>query len=89
MANTESVKKLLKRIRISKMIEGDGEQFMEYLQELSLQNYQAFKEEGAEMNDVHKGYALCVDFLLESFANCDKEAVLTTQDQLGGKESHS
>ena len=82
----ESTLKLLNRIKHSKMVAGDGEQFIEYLEKLSRQNYEAFKSHGAEMNDVHKGYAQCVDFMLETFAKCGKEAVTTTQHQLGSMD---
>jgi len=83
MVKDESTLKLLRRIKQSKMIEGDGKQFMEYLEDLSKENYEAFKIHGAEMNDIHKGYAQCVDFLLECFANCEKEPNITEQHQLG------
>ena len=78
----EEVKKLLKRMKHDQIVEGDGKQFMEYLAQLSFENYEAFKTHTVEMNDIHKGYALCVDFLIESFANCEKEAVKTEQDEL-------
>lgn len=79
----ESTLKLIKRIKHDQTIAGDGQQFMEYLDELSRQNYEAFKKHSEDMNDIHKGYALCVDFLIETFANCEKEPVLTEQDELG------
>jgi hypothetical protein len=79
----ESTLKLLKRIKTDSMISGDSEQLVEYFQKLSSQNYDAFKTHSSDMNDIHKGYALCIDFLLESFANCEKEAVPTEQDQHG------
>ena len=78
----ESVKKLIKRIKTDSTIDGDGQDFIEYLHKLSLDNYEAFKKPGSELNDIHKGYALCVDFLIESFANCDKETQKTEQDEL-------
>ena len=78
----ERINKLLKRIRTDSTIPGDGEEFIEYLQTLSKDNYESFKSHPAEMNDVHKGYALCVDFLLDCFANCDKQVELTEQDEL-------
>jgi hypothetical protein len=78
----ESTLKLLKRIKHDEMISGDFGQLVEYFQKLSKENYECFKTHPAEMNDIHKGYALCIDFLLESFANCEKEVVPTEQDQL-------
>jgi hypothetical protein len=85
---TETVAKLFKRIKTDSMISGDYEVLKEYLETLSRQNYEAFKRHGVEMNDIHKGYALCVDFILESFANCDKEQIKTEQDDLA-KEAFS
>lgn len=84
MANNldESTLKLIKRIKHSQMIDGDGQEFVEYLSKLSHENYEAFKRHGADMNDIHKGYALCVDFLIETFANCDKETTITEQDEV-------
>jgi hypothetical protein len=79
----ESRMKLLKRIKSNAMLDGDYDDLMEYLKELSEDNYKAFKNHGAEMNDIHKGYALCVDFIIECFANCDKEVKISEQDQLG------
>ena len=74
--------KLFKRIKSNAMVDGDFDEFMDYLGQLSADNYKAFKAHGAEMNDIHKGYALCVDFIIECFANCDKVAVKSEQDQL-------
>lgn len=84
----EQTAKLLKRIKSNAMVSGDSVQYMEYLEKLSKDNYNAFKSHGAEMNDIHKGYALCVDFIIESFANCEKEAVKTEQDDLA-QEAYS
>lgn len=82
MEDNESTLKLLKRIKTDSMMGGDGQEFMQYLDQLARENYEAWKRHPAEMNDIHKGYALCVDFLTETFANCDKEVELTEQDQL-------
>ena len=79
---TQQRLKLFKRIKTNSMISGDYEELISYLGELSQDNYKAFKSHGAEMNDIHKGYALCVDFLIECFANCDKVVVKSEQDQL-------
>ena len=84
--DNESTLKLIARIKHSKMIEGDGQQFIDYLKDLSKDNYEAYKIHPAEMNDIHKGYAQCVDFLLECFANCEKAPIITEQDQLGGMD---
>lgn len=86
MIKDESTLKLIRRIKVSKMVDGDGQQFIEYLEELSKDNYEAFKIHSAEMNDIHKGYAQCVDFLLQCFANCEKAPIVTEQDQLGSMD---
>ena len=79
----ESTLKLLKRIKHDSVIKGDGVQFMEYLDSLSRQNYEAWKKQGSDMNDIHKGYAFCIDFLIESFAHCEQEVTISEQDELG------
>jgi len=86
MVKDESTLKLLRRIKQSEMIKGDGQEFIEYLEDLSKHNYEAFKIHGAEMNDIHKGYAQCVDFILQCFANCEKAPIVTEQDQLGSMD---
>jgi len=58
---------LLKRI----MSSGEGAELIEYLQSLSLENYEAFKKSGAARNDIHKGYAIAIDALLESLLTCN------------------
>lgn len=62
-------KQLLLRLKKS----ADGQEFIDYLLELSNDNYEAFKKDGAAMNDIHKGYAIAIDNLLKAFAECDKE----------------
>lgn len=54
------------------MVDGDGQALIDYLDTLSKENYEAFKRHGAEHDQFHKGYALAIDSLLESFATCDK-----------------
>jgi hypothetical protein len=78
----EAVTKLIKRIKTDSTIDGDGQEFIDYLHKLSKDNYEAFKAQATDMNDIHKGYALCVDFLIESFANCDYKVEKTEQDEL-------
>jgi hypothetical protein len=67
----DSKQELLKRIKKSP----DGQDFIDYLTELSLDNYKAFKNNPSSLNDIHKGYALAIDSLLEAFERCtlDKE----------------
>jgi len=67
MKPTEAIMGLLKRLKHSP----EGPEFIEYLEELSKDNYEAFKLDGAEYNDIHKGYAICVDNLLNCFKQCD------------------
>lgn len=52
---------------------GDGMELIKYLEDLSVDNYLAWKNDESEMNDIHKGYAMAIDNLLESFAKCDQE----------------
>ena len=50
-----------------------GVDFIEFLEGLSKENYQAWKNDASEFDQHHKGYAESVDFLLELFAECSKE----------------
>lgn len=59
---------LLRHIKTSP----DGPEFIDYLEELSRQNYQAFKLSSKDASEIHKGYALAVDSLLELFLRCDQ-----------------
>jgi len=68
MLPKEQVIEMFKRIKHGT----DGQDFMEYLAELSRQNYEAFKKNDSSMNDIHKGYATAVDSLLETFTKCDQ-----------------
>lgn len=49
----------------------DGLDYVEYLKYLSLENYEAFKKDKSEFNDIHKGYALAIDSLIKTFELCD------------------
>ena len=51
--------------------EGDGIDFIEYLEDLSKRNYKAWKVCPPEMNEFHKGQATILDKLLDLFAECD------------------
>lgn len=68
----EQVRLLLKRIKDNNMVDGDGQAFIDYLETLSKENYLAWLSHGPDKDQMHKGYALCVDSLLESFATCSK-----------------
>jgi hypothetical protein len=76
----ERILKTLSRIKSTQ----DGIDLIEYLQTLSKDNYIAFKREGSSMNDVHKGYALAIDSLLETFESCEikiKALEKSTEDE--------
>jgi hypothetical protein len=64
---------MLKRIKASQ----DGLDFIEYLQTLSLKNYKAFKVNNPEHNELHKGYAIAIDNLIECFEQCDRSEETT------------
>jgi hypothetical protein len=59
---------LFKRIKESP----DGPEFIEHLAKLSKANYFAFKSDKQEYNEWHKGYANCVDNLIDSFEQCEQ-----------------
>jgi hypothetical protein len=48
------------------------QEFVDYLRELSEQNYRGFKHDGFELGEMHRGYAICVDSLLDKFAECNQ-----------------
>jgi len=62
----DKVLSMLLRIRLSP----DGEDFLEYLKELSEDNYNAWKTDPTDMNDIHKGYAVAIDNLIQIFNEC-------------------
>jgi hypothetical protein len=68
IADEERRRRMLARIVAS----ADGPDLIGYLGELSEQNYKAFKMDGAEMNEFHKGYAFAIDNLLELLRECAK-----------------
>jgi hypothetical protein len=74
--SAQKVKKLLNRIKKS----DDGPELMEYLTQLSNENYEAFKGSAPEDNEQHKGYAVCIDSLIEAFEKSGQETLRTTQD---------
>jgi hypothetical protein len=71
----EQVYLMLKRIKTA---EPD---FMEYLKELSHDNYNKWLQSGSGLNDICKGYAICVDKLIASFEQCDKEQIQTPANE--------
>lgn len=67
--SNEEILALFKRIKKS----GDGPEFLEYLEQLSKDNYESFKgERGSEFNEYYKGCAVAIDKLINNFAQCDK-----------------
>lgn len=70
MRKTEiEINAMLKRIKTSP----DGLDFIDYLKTLSQDNYLAFREGNSNLEKVYKGYAICVDKLIEAFEQCDNE----------------
>lgn len=63
----ESILKVIARIKVSQ----DGDDFLNYLKQLSKDNYDGFKRASTEMNDIHKGRALALDALINLFENCE------------------
>ena len=61
--------KLLNRIKQTQ----DGIDFIEYLKELSAQNYDSFKRDDHIRNDVYKGYALAIDSLIKAFESASEK----------------
>jgi hypothetical protein len=59
-----------------------GPEFLEYLKKMQDENFAAFRASNSEMNDIHKGFAICVDKLLNAFRQCDKEVVKQNFDNL-------
>lgn len=68
MLSDKNVLEMFKRIKNGP----EGVDFIAYLEELTSQNYRAWKKSGRELSDVHKGYAMAVDSLLESFTKCEQ-----------------
>jgi hypothetical protein len=44
---------------------GEGIELKEYLQELSSINYEAFKNDNPQYNEMHKGYGIAIDSLIK------------------------
>jgi len=83
MDRLETMLKTIKRIKET----SDGQEFITYLKELSEDNYRAFKHDSSTFNDIHKGYALAIDSLLDVFDNCEISlAKLETSDKIGKEQ---
>lgn len=73
----EDILKMIGRIKAT----SDGTDFLNYLKELSRDNYEGFKKAPQEMNDVHKGRALALDSLITLFDNCEQMLALRDKTQ--------
>lgn len=60
----------------------DGLDYIAYLKSLSLENYEAFKKDGSQFNDMHKGYALAIDSLIKTFELCDDKLANKVNEQI-------
>lgn len=65
----KDILRMINRIKTSP----DGQDFINYLEDLSLDNYLAFKRSDPAQSELHKGYALCIDNLIKLFNECDIE----------------
>ena len=61
------ISRMIQRIKVSP----EGNEFIEYLNELSMDNYLAFKRCHIDANEFHKGYAFSIDNLIVMFEECD------------------
>lgn len=53
----------------------DGLDFIEYLKELSLNNYEEFKKCPSDCNDIVKGSAIAYDHLIKVFEKCSDKII--------------
>ncbi len=60
MQDREQVRGMLNRLMLSE----EGPDFLDYLKDLSEDNYKSFKTDTQEMNEIHKGYAIAIDSLI-------------------------
>ena len=65
----EETARMIHRIKTS----SDGLEFVEYLEQLSSDNYAAFKRCHIDANEFHKGYAFAIDNMISIFEECDIE----------------
>lgn len=66
--DNSQVNRLFQRIKDT----SDGQDLIAYLETLSLRNYRAFKQDDSENNELHKGYAIAIDQLIELFETCNE-----------------
>ncbi len=60
--DSNQTRQMLNRVMTSQ----EGIDFVAYLKELSLDNYKSFKTDTPEMNEIHKGYAMAIDSLIDA-----------------------
>lgn len=60
----------------------DGLDFIEYLKELSKNNYKEFKECESKYNDVVKGMALAYDGLIKVFDDCSDKVIQKEETEI-------
>lgn len=71
-------KALLKRIKTS----SDGHDLIAWFTVLEAENFATFRVCDSNLNDIHKGFAICIDKILEAFRQCDKEEIKQNFDNL-------
>lgn len=62
MVSEKQIQVLLKNI----MVSPEGSELLDYLKDLSLQNYNSYKTDDSSMDGIHKGYAIAIDSLIRS-----------------------
>ena len=63
--------------------DGDGMEFIKYLENLSRENYEAFRgSKDSSMNDVHKGYALAIDSIIKVFESADDKLLQQSKTEV-------
>ena len=65
----EKIMKMMARIKRS----SDGPEFIEYLETLSKDNYKSWVSDAPDRDQEHKGYAKCIDSLIQTFKDCTIE----------------
>lgn len=70
----EQILRLIFRLKSSQ----DGIDFLNFLEQLSKENYEEFKRASSDRNDIYKGRALALDALIKLFNEVDEK--LNTKD---------
>ena len=79
MKDLDNIVSLLSRIRETQ----DGQDFIDYLKRLSKDNYEAFKKDPSGLNDVHKGYGIAIDSLIDSLEKSTERKNIPKEEQVG------